>query len=427
MREKETSELSPPPPPPLLEDDDRRERDERRQETKMELAYARGRRTTTTRMQEDLSEELVKPSKWINERTCEIVREMNVKKWTRVQVKAMERLKDGRDGLIAARTGSGKTLAFLMPSLIRLVSSTDGRGGGECCDGDDERGHFVRAIAILPTRELALQVFEKAKMIFETANGLKCSLLVGGTRSHEKDCEDLRKNKPVFVVGTPGRLLELKKMKALDLSKIEVQILDEIDRLLDGGFENDVLDVLRPPGACQTICATATARANLRRFLNKTLCVGYKEISSGAEEDDDDNNNNNNNKLGNLDDQIIVEIGGNVAHCSCAVAKGNSDNEVSANYAKAILSAFKGFVNASEDKINKTQCLCFVETKSLCDKIEVALQKEVVAMVRFDFFCLFVIFIGMLAYIYFEWFPLSFSVNEENTRTLFSHSSRMIS
>ena len=94
------------------------------------------------------------------------------------------------------------------------------------------------------------------------------------------------------------------------MSKIEVQILDEIDRLLDGGFENDVLDVLRPPGACQTICATATARGNLRRFLNKTLAFGYKEISgrlwwtNGFE------------VL-----RIRGEIGGNVAHCACALRK----------------------------------------------------------------------------------------------------------
>ena len=237
----------------------------------------------------------------------------------------------------------------------------------------------MKAIAVLPTRELAQQVFEKAKGLFEEANGINVCLCVGGVRSHEKDAEDIIKRKPKLVVGTPGRMLELKKLNVLDLSKIEVQILDEIDRLLDGGFENDVLDVLRPPGSCQTICATATARGNLRRFLNKTLAFGYKEIGGKVTTTDENGLEVHNSSS---------EIGGNVAHCAYAISKSNSDNETAQIYAQAILTAFKGLVTASSSSSNfrtggKSQCLCFVETKSLCDKIEVVLQKESMAVSTF--------------------------------------------
>jgi len=320
----------------------------------------------------------------MNEKTVAVLNKVGVRKWTAMQEEAMERLfleegGNSRDGLICASTGSGKTYAFLMPVLLRFLSSSSssttttpfsgekkaGGGGG----GDGKEG--VRAIAILPTRELAQQVYEKAKGLFEEANGINVSLCVGGLRSHEKDAEDITKRKPKLVVGTPGRMLELKKLNVLDVSNIEVQILDEIDRLLDGGFENDVLDVLRPPGACQTICATATARGNLRRFLNKTLAFGYNEIGGKIATDENGFEVHKNSN----------EIGGNVAHCACAIAKSNSDNETAQVYAQAILTAFRGFVEASSNTAEeKSQCLCFVETKSLCDKIEVALQKDLIAV-----------------------------------------------
>lgn len=307
------------------------------------------------------------PSAGVNAETVAALEKVGVTIWTRMQEEAMAKLydedkKNSSDGLICAATGSGKTYAFLMPVLMRFLLDDEEE------EEDAGKKDGVKAIALLPTRELAQQVFEKARSLFEEANGIRVSLCVGGLRSHDKDAEDISKRKPKLVIGTPGRMLELKKLNVLDVSKIEVQILDEIDRLLDGGFENDVLDVLRPPGACQTICATATARGNLRRFLNKTLAFGYKEI--GGKITVDENGFEVHKNSG--------EIGGNVAHCACALAKGNSDNETAQVYAKAILTAFRGFVATSSTSTEeKSQCLCFVETKSLCDKIEVALQKEI--------------------------------------------------
>ena len=320
-------------------------------------------------------EEIVEnPTIGVNGKTVQLLRTLGVTRWTQMQEDAMDKLylegkENSKDGLICASTGSGKTYAFLMPVLMRFLLRSD--------DEDKEDKTKVKAIAVLPTRELAQQVFEKAKGLFEEANGINVCLCVGGVRSHEKDAEDIIKRKPKLVVGTPGRMLELKKLNVLDLSKIEVQILDEIDRLLDGGFENDVLDVLRPPGSCQTICATATARGNLRRFLNKTLAFGYKEIGGKVTTTDENGLEVHNSSS---------EIGGNVAHCAYAISKSNSDNETAQIYAQAILTAFKGLVTASSSSssnLEKSQCLCFVETKSLCDKIEVALQKESMAVSTF--------------------------------------------
>lgn len=321
-------------------------------------------------------EEIVEnPTKGVTGKTVQLLRTLGVTRWTQMQEDAMDKLyleekENSKDGLICASTGSGKTYAFLMPVLMRFLLRSD--------EEDKEDKTKVKAIAVLPTRELAQQVFEKAKGLFEEANGINVCLCVGGVRSHEKDAEDIIKRKPKLVVGTPGRMLELKKLNVLDLSKIEVQILDEIDRLLDGGFENDVLDVLRPPGSCQTICATATARGNLRRFLNKTLAFGYKEIGGKVTTTDENGLEVHNSSS---------EIGGNVAHCAYAIPKSNSDNETAQIYAQAILTAFKGLVTASSSSNfrtgGKSQCLCFVETKSLCDKIEVVLQKESMAVSSF--------------------------------------------
>ena len=324
----------------------------------------------------DVIREIVEnPTKGVTGKTVQLLRTLGVTRWTQMQEDAMDKLyleekENSKDGLICASTGSGKTYAFLMPVLMRFLLRSD--------EEDKEDKTKVKAIAVLPTRELAQQVFEKAKGLFEEANGINVALCVGGVRSHEKDAEDIIKRKPKLVVGTPGRMLELKKLNVLDLSKIEVQILDEIDRLLDGGFENDVLDVLRPPGSCQTICATATARGNLRRFLNKTLAFGYKEIGGKVTTTDENGLEVRNSSS---------EIGGNVAHCAYAIPKSNSDNETAQIYAQAILTAFKGLVTASSSSSfgtgGKSQCLCFVETKSLCDKIEVVLQKESMAVSTF--------------------------------------------
>ena len=155
----------------------------------------------------DVTREIVEnPTKGVTGKTVQLLRTLGVTRWTQMQEDAMDKLylegkENSKDGLICASTGSGKTYAFLMPVLMRFLLRSD--------DEDKEDKTKVKAIAVLPTRELAQQVFEKAKGLFEESNGINVCLCVGGVRSHEKDAEDIIKRKPKLVVGTPGRMLEL--------------------------------------------------------------------------------------------------------------------------------------------------------------------------------------------------------------------------
>ena len=135
------------------------------------------------------------PSAGVNAETVAALEKVGVTRWTRMQEEAMAKLydedkKNSSDGLICAATGSGKTYAFLMPVLMRFLLDEE----EEEEDGGKKDG--VKAIALLPTRELAQQAFEKARSLFEEANGIRVSLCVGGLRSHDKDAEDISKRKP---------------------------------------------------------------------------------------------------------------------------------------------------------------------------------------------------------------------------------------
>ena len=99
-----------------------------------------------------------------------------------------------------------------------------------------------RALALAPTRELAIQIEENFKKYGKYLN-LKLALLYGGVK-YGKQLEELR-NKPDIVVATPGRLIDHLQQNNLSLSKIEVLILDEVDRMLDMGFIEDVTKIIK--------------------------------------------------------------------------------------------------------------------------------------------------------------------------------------
>ena len=129
----------------------------------------------------------------------------------------------GHDLIGQARTGTGKTIAFALP-LLHLVEA--GRADGK-----------PQALVVAPTRELASQVARD----IELASGDRGTriLVIYGGRAYEPQLEALRKGVDV-VVGTPGRLLDLAKQRALDLSQVKILVLDEADEMLDLGFLPDV-------------------------------------------------------------------------------------------------------------------------------------------------------------------------------------------
>src|SRR4249919_441302 len=145
---------------------------------------------------------------------------------TPVQTKAIPLVLAGRDVLAGARTGTGKTAAFVLPMLQLLHAS---RPSGP---------RAIRALILTPTRELALQVEESVRT-YGVANPIRSTTIYGGV-GFDPQVRALRAG-PEIVVATPGRLLDHLGQRTIDLSRVEILVLDEADRMLDMGFIRDIL------------------------------------------------------------------------------------------------------------------------------------------------------------------------------------------
>jgi superfamily II DNA/RNA helicase len=131
---------------------------------------------------------------------------------------------EGRDVIGIANTGTGKTIAFAVPVLHRVIENP----------GD-------RALIIAPTRELAQQIEVEMKTVGKSS-GLYGALLIGGS-SMGTQLQDLKK-KPQIIIGTPGRIMDHMQRGSVDLTDFNIAVLDEVDRMLDMGFVNDVRTIL---------------------------------------------------------------------------------------------------------------------------------------------------------------------------------------
>ena len=139
---------------------------------------------------------------------------------TPVQSAAIPPALEGRDVLATAQTGTGKTLSFLIPVVERLQKATETRG--------------AQALILLPTRELAMQV-EKAFRVLRTSPSQTVALVVGGL-SEGSQLEAIRRGARL-IVATPGRLEDFLKRKLVRLDGVKILVLDEVDRMLDMGFQ----------------------------------------------------------------------------------------------------------------------------------------------------------------------------------------------
>jgi superfamily II DNA/RNA helicase len=141
---------------------------------------------------------------------------------------------DGSDLLVSAETGSGKTLSFCLPLLQALAENQVPAAG---------RQRRVRALILVPTRELAVQIGEVARQLARhEAQAVKVTVVFGGV-SINPQMMGLRGGADI-VVATPGRLLDLIDHNALSLSAVQTLVLDEADRLLDLGFEQELQRIL---------------------------------------------------------------------------------------------------------------------------------------------------------------------------------------
>jgi ATP-independent RNA helicase DbpA len=174
--------------------------------------------------------------------TLTVLSEIGFTEATQIQCEAIPPLLQGRDLIGQSKTGSGKTAAFGLPILERL----------------DLRGRPVlQALILCPTRELCTQVAREIRKLGRRHSGLQVLVLSGGVPLYPQ-LTALEKGIHV-VVGTPGRVLDHLTRGKLDLSGIKTLVLDEADRMLDMGFEEDMDAILNEmPAARQTVLFSAT-------------------------------------------------------------------------------------------------------------------------------------------------------------------------
>jgi ATP-dependent RNA helicase RhlE len=175
-----------------------------------------------------------------------------------IQVQAIPAVLGGRDILAAAQTGTGKTAGFVLPILQRLMA-----------DQSHGSSRAPRALVLTPTRELAAQVAQSARD-YGKFSQLRTYQVFGGV-SINPQITALRAGCDILVA-TPGRLLDLAQQRALDLSKVQVLVLDEADRMLDMGFINDIRRVIKLlPQVRQNLLFSATYSDDIRGLAERLL------------------------------------------------------------------------------------------------------------------------------------------------------------
>ncbi len=189
------------------------------------------------------------------------VREQGYEHPTPIQAEAIPAVLEGHDLLAGAQTGTGKTAAFTLPLLHRLQDGWEAPKRGQ--------SRPVRALVLAPTRELAAQVEESVKTYGKHLK-LKSAAIFGGVGMNPQ-IEKISKGVDILVA-TPGRLLDLADQGHLDLSQVQVLVLDEADRMLDMGFIHDVKKVLRLlPQSKQSLLFSATFSDEIKELANGLL------------------------------------------------------------------------------------------------------------------------------------------------------------
>lgn len=173
---------------------------------------------------------------------------------TPIQEKAIPAVLEGLDVIAKAQTGTGKTLAFVLPILEKL---------------DLAKG-TVQALIVTPTRELALQITAEVKKMTARLEGVGVLAVYGG-QDVEKQIKKLGRGVHI-VIGTPGRLLDHIRRETIDLSDVEMLVLDEADQMLHIGFLHEVEEIIRQTSHTrQTMLFSATIPDQIRTLSNKYM------------------------------------------------------------------------------------------------------------------------------------------------------------
>ena len=189
------------------------------------------------------------------------VAEMGYESMTPIQAQAIPVVLQGRDVMGAAQTGTGKTAAFSLPLLQRMLKHEN--------SSTSPARHPVRALVLLPTRELADQVAQQVKLYAKYTN-LRSTVVFGGIDMKPQTLE-LKKGVEILVA-TPGRLLDHIEAKNAVLNQVEYVVLDEADRMLDIGFLPDLQRILSYlPKQRTTLLFSATFSSEIKRLASSYL------------------------------------------------------------------------------------------------------------------------------------------------------------
>ncbi len=189
------------------------------------------------------------------------VREQGYDTPTPIQAQAIPVVLQGGDLMGGAQTGTGKTAGFTLPMLHRLASQPQKK---------DAKGRVaIRALILTPTRELAAQVEESVRT-YGKYLPLTSMVMFGGV-GMQPQVDKLRRGVDILVA-TPGRLLDHHQQRTLDLSHVEIFVLDEADRMLDMGFIHDIKKVLAAlPAKKQSLLFSATFSDEIKALADKLL------------------------------------------------------------------------------------------------------------------------------------------------------------
>ncbi|MGH9550024.1 MAG: DEAD/DEAH box helicase [Terriglobales bacterium] len=183
---------------------------------------------------------------------------------TEIQEKTISVILEGKDLMASAKTGSGKTAAFALPIIDCL----------------EEPGSAPRALVMAPTRELALQV-QSQFVQYGMYSGLRSATVYGGT-GYERQIRELKKGVDI-IIATPGRLLDCVQRGYVNLSSIEILVLDEADRLLDLGFMPQIRRVIaKLSRERQTLMFSATLDERVRR-IGAEFTIDATEVRANPE------------------------------------------------------------------------------------------------------------------------------------------------
>ena len=190
----------------------------------------------------------------------EALNNLKLEKLNKMQVDAIDTFSHGDDIILLSPTGSGKTLAFLLPIISILKPDVKG----------------VQVVILVPSRELALQIFD----VFKNINSQFKAVCCYGGRPAMEEHKTIKGVEPAVIIGTPGRMLDHLMKNNFEASTVQTLVIDEFDKCLEFGFQEEMEDVIsRLPNLDRRYLTSATDAAEIPNFtgLNKTSKLNYLE------------------------------------------------------------------------------------------------------------------------------------------------------